>query len=64
VFPTKLNLMKLGASPTVADAVARARAHPPLTVTPWIEQSADGAILRIREDAGYTQTSVKLKEAM
>jgi len=64
VFPTKLNLMKLAASKTVADAVAAARAAPPLTVTPWIEKSEDGPILRIREDAGYAQTSVKLKEAM
>ena len=64
VFPTKLNLMKLAETRTVADAVAGARANPPLTVTPWVEQSADGAILRIREDAGYAQTSVKLKEAM
>jgi 8-oxo-dGTP pyrophosphatase MutT (NUDIX family) len=64
VFPTKLNLMKLAETKTVADTVAAARAKPPLTVTPWVEQSADGAILRIREDAGYAQTSVKLKEAM
>ncbi len=64
VFPTKLNLMKLGASKTVAEAVAAARAAPPLTVTPWIEKSEDGPILRIRDDAGYEQTSVKLKEAM
>ncbi len=64
VFPTKLNLMKLGASRSVAEAVDAARAHVPLTVTPWIEHGPDGAILRIREDAGYAQTSVKLKEAM
>jgi 8-oxo-dGTP pyrophosphatase MutT (NUDIX family) len=64
VFPTKLNLMKLVASRSVAEAVDAARAGAPLTVTPWIEQGPDGAILRIREDAGYAQTSVKLKEAM
>jgi 8-oxo-dGTP pyrophosphatase MutT (NUDIX family) len=64
VFPTKLNLMKLGASRNVAEAVDAARAGTPLTVTPWVEQSPEGAILRIREDAGYAQTSVKLKEAM
>jgi 8-oxo-dGTP pyrophosphatase MutT (NUDIX family) len=64
VFPTKLNLMKLAASRSVAEAVDVARAGTALTVTPWIEQSPDGAILRIREDAGYAQTSVKLREAM
>ncbi|HWA89577.1 MAG TPA: NUDIX domain-containing protein [Rhizomicrobium sp.] len=64
VFPTKLNLMKLAETKTVDDAVAKARAAAPLCVTPWVEQGPDGAILRIREDAGYAQTSVKLKEAM
>jgi 8-oxo-dGTP pyrophosphatase MutT (NUDIX family) len=64
VFPTKLNLMKLAVSHSVAEAVDAARAGIALTVTPWIEQAPGGAILRIREDAGYAQTSVKLKEAM
>jgi len=63
VFPTKLNLMKLAAAKTVSDAVARAGREAPLTVTPWIEDGPDGKLLRIREDAGYAQTSVKLKEA-
>jgi 8-oxo-dGTP pyrophosphatase MutT (NUDIX family) len=64
IFPTKLNLMKLSAANTVADALAFARANPPLTVTPWVEQSPEGPRLRIREDAGYTQTSALLKEAV
>ena len=64
VFPTKLNLMKLSASCTVAEAVAAAHANPPLTVTPWIEAGPNGQVLRIREDAGYTQTSANLKDAM
>ncbi len=64
VFPTKLNLMKLSVSRSVAAALAAARAASPLTVVPWVEESADGPMLRIRGDAGYAQTSVKLKEAM
>lgn len=64
VFPTKLNLMKLAAAGSVEDAMAQARAAAPVTVTPWIEQTGDGPILRIRDDAGYAQTSVKLKEAL
>lgn len=63
VFPTKLNLMKLAAADTVADAIDKARAETPVTVTPWVEEGPDGKLLRIREDAGYAQTSVKLKEA-
>ena len=40
IFPTKLNLMKLAQSRTVADAMSAARATPPLTVTPWVENRA------------------------
>ncbi|HVV63982.1 MAG TPA: hypothetical protein VHC42_00815 [Rhizomicrobium sp.] len=64
VFPTRLNLMKLSASGSVAEAMQAARAGSPLTVTPWIEQGPDGPLLRIRDDAGYAQTSVKLRDAL
>jgi 8-oxo-dGTP pyrophosphatase MutT (NUDIX family) len=64
VFPTKLNLMKLSGSRSVAGAIAAARANPPLTVTPWIESGPSGQVLRIREDAGYAQTSANLRDAM
>jgi 8-oxo-dGTP pyrophosphatase MutT (NUDIX family) len=63
IFPTKLNLMKLAKSNTVAEAIAAARAGKPLTVTPWVEQGENGQLLRIRDDAGYEQTSTLLKEA-
>lgn len=56
IFPTKLNLMKLAQSKTVDEALAAARAAPPLTVEPWVEETPEGAKLRIREDAGYAQT--------
>ena len=36
----------------------------PLTVMPWVEQTVEGPRLRIREDAGYTQTSTLLREAL
>jgi 8-oxo-dGTP pyrophosphatase MutT (NUDIX family) len=64
VFPTKLNLMKLSGSRSVTEALLVARANPPLTVTPWIESGPAGQVLRIREDAGYAQTSANLKDAM
>lgn len=63
VFPTKLNLMKLAPYKSVAEAIEGARGNPPLTVTPWIEESPDGQRLRIREDAGYAQTSTLLRNA-
>jgi len=64
IFPTKLNLMKLAASKTVTRAIETAAATQPLTVLPWVEQGEKGPVLRIREDAGYTQTSAMLREAM
>jgi len=56
MFPTRLNLMKLAPSYTVDQALSRARAEPPVTVEPWIEETPDGKRLRIREDAGYELT--------
>jgi 8-oxo-dGTP pyrophosphatase MutT (NUDIX family) len=64
VFPTKLNLMKLSAAKSVTEALALARANPPVTVMPWIEQTPEGTRLRIREDAGYAQTSTLLRDAL
>ncbi len=64
IFPTKLNLMKLARSHSVADALAAAGAAPPLTVEPWMEAGPDGNILRIRDDAGYEQTSTSLRDAV
>lgn len=64
IFPTKLNLMKLADSKTVDETLRVARASKPLTVTPWVEEGDDGPILRIREDAGYKQTSTLLRSAL
>jgi 8-oxo-dGTP pyrophosphatase MutT (NUDIX family) len=64
IFPTKLNLMKLAASSTVTAAMAAARATVPLTVEPWVEAGPDGNILRIRDDAGYEQTSASMRDGL
>ena len=64
IFPTKLNLMKLAKSANVGDALAAARVADPLPVTPWTENGPNGPVLRIRDDAGYEQTSAPMKEAM
>ena len=64
IFPTKLNLMKLARATNTADALAAARATAPLTVEPWVEEGPNGSVLRIRDDAGYEQTSALLREAM
>ena len=64
IFPTKLNLMKLDACKTVDAAIAAARADKVLPVTPWVENGPDGQILKIRDDAGYAQTSANMRDAM
>lgn len=64
VFPTRLNLMKLAGSPTVAAALAAAAHTPPVTVEPVFETGADGQrSLRIRDDAGYEVTRVDVRDA-
>jgi len=64
IFPTKLNLMKLDGAKTVAGAITAARAATVLPVTPWVESGPDGQILKIRDDAGYAQTSANMREAL
>jgi 8-oxo-dGTP pyrophosphatase MutT (NUDIX family) len=64
IFPTKLNLMMLAQSPDVDAALTAARATQPVTVMPWVEQGPNGPILRIRDDAGYEQTSTLLRGEM
>lgn len=64
IFPTKCNLMKLADSTSVETALRTARATKPLTVIPWLEKGPDGQILRIRDDAGYKQTTANMKDEM
>ena len=62
IFPTRLNLMKLAKASSVEAALAAARAAAPVTVTPWVEKSPQGSLLRIKDDAGYDQTSALLRD--
>lgn len=53
VFATRMNMLKLAASATVADALTAARAARIVTVVPRREQRPDGAYLCLPPDAGY-----------
>jgi len=53
IFPTKMNLLKLGKSKTVAEAIARAKSDPIVTVEPKVVPKGDGQVLTIPEEAGY-----------
>jgi 8-oxo-dGTP pyrophosphatase MutT (NUDIX family) len=57
VFPTRMNLLKLARSSTVAEALERARTEPVVTVQPEPSPHPEGRILRIPEAAGYDGTA-------
>jgi len=53
IFPTRMNLVKLGQAKSVAEAIARAKAAPVVTVEPTVEVQDGQQVLVIPEDAGY-----------
>ncbi len=53
IFPTKLNLVKLGQSKTVAEAIARAKTDRIVTVEPKVISKHGKQLLTIPPDAGY-----------
>lgn len=53
IFPTRMNVQKLGRSRTVAEALSAARASRIVTVLPQMMQGDDGPYLKIPEEAGY-----------
>ena len=53
IFPTKMNLLKLARSKTVAEALARAKSEPVVTVEPKVEMRGTERFLTIPEEAGY-----------
>jgi len=53
VFPTRLNLKKLGCNRTVAEAMATARAARVVTVLPKVQRLPDRRVLVIPVEAGY-----------
>lgn len=52
-FATRLNIMDLALSGTVAEALERAARRTPPSVMPWREKTPDGPRLRIDPDSGY-----------
>jgi 8-oxo-dGTP pyrophosphatase MutT (NUDIX family) len=53
IFPTKMNLQKLGRAKTVAEAIARAQSEPIVTVEPKVIVRDGERLLTIPEEAGY-----------
>ncbi len=53
IFPTKMNLLKLGKSKTAAEAIDRAKSDPIVTVEPQVVERDGSKLLVIPEEAGY-----------
>ena len=64
IFPTRMNLAKLGRSRSVAAAVAAARAGRIVPVLPRVERGPAGAVLRIPAEAGYDVSEAPLDEVV
>jgi 8-oxo-dGTP pyrophosphatase MutT (NUDIX family) len=64
IFPTLQNLRKLGASGTVAEALAAAREGRVVTVLPVVVPGDAGPVLRIPANAGYDILEAPLSELM
>src|SRR5271157_313939 len=62
IFPTRMNLAKLGRSLSVDEAIAAAHAQPVVTVLPRIDRGAKGVVLRIPAEAGYDIVEAPLDE--
>lgn len=56
IFPTRMNVLKLGRATNVAHAIETARSTPVVTVEPKV----DGKVLRIPAEAGYDVTEEPL----
>lgn len=61
IFPTRMNLAKLGRHSATAAARAAAAAQPIVTVQPWVAKNAEGTpVLRIPVEAGYPLSEAPL----
>lgn len=61
VFPTRMQLGKLGRAATVTEALHRARTEPLVTVYPVQKETPDGPALVIPPEANYPLTEILIK---
>jgi 8-oxo-dGTP pyrophosphatase MutT (NUDIX family) len=62
IFPTLLNLRKLGRADSVADAFAAARREAIVTVLPRVEKRGDTPTMVLPADAGYELVEAPMSE--
>ena len=62
IYPTRRNLERLAQFETFDEAVSHARLFEQTTVSPWVEGSSKGQMLRIPEGLGYPITIAPLSQ--
>lgn len=62
IFPTFMQVQKLGRSRSVEDAIAAARSAPVVTVLPQVEERAGEKVMVIPAEAGYDVTAAPLAD--
>lgn len=61
IFPTRMQLVKLARCKTAAEAIARAKAEPVVTVEPIVVSRGSDQVLTIPEEAGYGKIEEPLR---
>ena len=64
MFPTRMNIQKLGRNQTMDEAIEATRSSSVITVHPWVEEREAGPALCIPEEAGYGITAESLEAVM
>lgn len=64
IFPTLMNLQKIGLSSSAAELIENARGNPVVTVRPEISKRDDGEmVVRLPREAGYPNSEVPVAQA-
>ena len=60
MFPTRMNVTKVGRFRSLDEAIAKTRSAQVVTVLPWVEERDDGQFLCIQPEADYDKTEESL----
>ena len=64
IFPTRMNIEKLGRSSTLSDAITKAKNSPVVSVQPWVENRESGPFLCIPKEADYDISEESLNKVV
>ncbi|PCJ17972.1 MAG: NUDIX hydrolase [Gammaproteobacteria bacterium] len=64
IFPTRMNLQKLGNQSTIKDSLASAQREPIVTVEPWTEVIENKTYMCIPKEAGYSTHQFPMESIM